>query len=868
MAYALLAASLTPFHVHGQSRTVVTQDAADGRQQLSADGQPTPAAGRPDYVVFNHSTLRNLSPAHVPADNAIARSVACVLARDEFESVQIGVRAVAGDLRDVRIEVETDLQVTVYHRIAPAIRDQLVSMYATGNGIARWIPSQVHLQRGKAFDEIPQGESVNFWLTFRADPQTRSGLHVGKIRIRPAGKPHTELKLEINVRDFQLQRPRAAFGMFFREDMLPKHIGGLAAPRASVLAMFRDLADHGHNSGWFYPGGSFSDLPPTDSSALHKLIPLAKQAGLVDRNVPSMICGGLPGGLDLSRLQAAIRWLDSECQRRGWPELIVFGTDEPEYPRDADLVRKQLRRLRGLPIRVNVDLSATAAYGYGDLCDVLNVMDGGISPEMQAEAERRGTQIWTYSYRIWREDFDPLRQRFYAGLYTWTHRLGGNWIWAYHHTHHRHAWFAPDSHQPQPVTGYEARREGIDDYRYLQMLEDCIAAAENQTLASEAAAWLRSLRGRLADTVPNTVMAGRPLTIDAFDEIRTRASGYIRKLGPVAGVVASPAGQAKDEAADYRGRSAAACIEGLSHADASRRRAAAWALSELGPRASEATESLARALDDPVVRIPALHALEAIGPGAHRSVPAIAALLQHRDFYVRIGAVLALSEIGCPLAVRDRSGRRSPANRAALVVDPLVTALADERPSVARQAAETLSVMGQLAQPALPAAIRMLDDSNPTRQTAAIGLITDLGPSAEAAVPRLIQLHSTWNSRHIAALAAIGPAAAQAVARLEQDANMHTGTRRADTLQALAFIRNEISDLRDLIKLLKDPTADAATKQHILKRLTQLGTKAQAIASEIQTMLDAGELAGAEQACREFLDAVRNKTRPGISFDW
>ena len=819
-------------------------------------------------MVFNHSTLSNLPPAHVPAAGGTAHSVSCVLARDEFESVQIGIRAVNTDLRDVQVEVETDLQVTVYHRIAPAIRDQLVSLYTTGNGIARWIPSQVHLQRGKKFDEIPKGQSVNFWLTFHAGPQARPGLHAGKIRIRPAGKSHTDLKLEINVRDFQLQRPRAAFGMFFREDMLPQHIGGLAAPRASVLAMFRDLADHGHNSGWFYPGGNFEDLPPTDSSALDKLIPLAQQAGLLDRNVPSMICGGLPGGLQVDRLRTAIQWLDSERKRRDWPELIVFGTDEPEYPRDADLVRKQLRRLRGLPIRVNVDLSATAAYGYADLCDVLNVMDGGISPEMQAEAKRRGTQIWTYSYRIWREDFDPLRQRFYAGLYTWTHRLGGNWIWAYHHAHHRQVWFAPGSHQPQPVTGYEARREGIDDYRYLQMLEDCITAAENQRLAAEADAWLRSLRARLADTVPNKVSAGRPLTLDAFDKIRNRAAGYIRRLGPVAGVATAPAEQARDEAAVFRGRSAAVCIQELSNADASRRRAAAWALSELGPRASGATDSLARALSDPIVRIPALHALEAIGPGAHRSVPAIAALLQHRDFYVRIGAVLALSEIGCPLDVRDRSGRRSPAAKAALVVDPLLTALSDERPVVARHAAATLSVMGQLAQPAVPTAVRLLDDSHPTRRSAAIGLITDLGPTAAAAVPRLIQLYSTWDSQHIAALAAIGPAASQAVDRLEQHAKLHTGLRRADTLQALAFIRDEPSDLQAIIKLLQNPQADVATKQHILKRLTQLGTKAQAIASQIQTMLDAGKLSGAEQACREFLEAVRNKTVPGISFDW
>jgi HEAT repeat protein len=249
-------------------------------------------------------------------------------------------------------------------------------------------------------------------------------------------------------------------------------------------------------------------------------------------------------------------------------------------------------------------------------------------------------------------------------------------------------------------------------------------------------------------------------------------------------------------------------------------------------------------------------------------VPRITALLKHRDFYVRIGAVLALSEIGCPLDVRARSGRRSPAKAAALVVDPLVIALADERPAVVRQAAETLSVMGQLAQAAVASASRMLDDPDPTRRTAAIGLITDLGPHARAAVPRLVQLQSTWDSRHVAALAAIGPAAAEAVDALVQDANRHAGSRRADALQALAFMRSERSDLDDIIKLLEDPDSNAAAKQHVLKRLAQLGARAAPVAEDVKSLLESGEFSGWEQAAREFLESVRTKQVPGIAFDW
>ncbi len=723
-----------------------------------ASGQQTPDAGNTSYLVFHHSTLQNLTPAHIPAAADQLQNISCTLAQDEYESVQIGVHATTTEIKQIRITVECDLQATIYHRVLPDIKDQLVELYEQGDGIARWMPSQVHLQRGDVFPALAAGQSVNFWITFHADSKTRPGIHPGLIRITPADQAATKLPLEIRVRDFQLQRPRAAFGMFFREDMLPRRFGGLDTPHKLVLAMYRDMAEHGHNAGWFYPAATFANLPPTNSPALEKLLPLAQAAGLLDPAIPSMICGGIPGDLDAPQLRAAGRWLNHKRQEQGWPELVVFGTDEPAYPRDAAIVRKQLQQLRGLPLRVNVDLDATAAYGYGDLCDVLTVMDGELSAEMQREAQRRGTRIWTYSYRIWRKDLSPLRQRFYAGFYTWTHRLGGNWVWAYHHAHHRHAWFAPQDPRPHPVTGYEARREGIDDYRYLQMLEDAIARDPNQ--------------------------------------------------------------------------------------------------------------SEAQALEDPDLRVPALRALEAIGPAAAPAVPKIAALLKHPDFYLRIGAILSLGEIGCPLRPRTRSGLRIPSQSAAQVVAPLAVALSDERASLVHMAAELLAALGTRAQIAVPKAIVLLRDTDPTRRAAGLGLITDLGPQARTAVPTLLELQNSWDARHLRALAAIGPAAHGAIDALEQYARLHNGSDRIEALHALCWVRGAEADLAALLQLLNPARSHDATRQQVLICLSQLGVRASSGAESVRSMLAAGKLPGQEDRAQAFLQAVDQKSVPGIRYRW
>ena len=122
-----------------------------------ASGQQTPDVGNTSYVVFSHSTLQNLAPSHIPAEADQLQNISCTLAQDEYESVQIGVHATATAIKQIRVTVECDLPATIYHRVLPDIKDQLVDLYEQGDGIARWMPSQVHLQRGDVFPALAAG---------------------------------------------------------------------------------------------------------------------------------------------------------------------------------------------------------------------------------------------------------------------------------------------------------------------------------------------------------------------------------------------------------------------------------------------------------------------------------------------------------------------------------------------------------------------------------------------------------------------------------------------------------------------------------------------------------------------------------------
>ncbi len=828
------------------------------------------------YVVFNYSTLKNLPPSHVPTPGDVAKQVSCSLAGDEYEPVQIGVHALADGLTNIRVKVASDLEVTVYRRIDPGLRKQLAA--EPESVVQELVPSEVYLQQGEVVGELAKGQSINFWLLFRADPDTPPGVHQGKIRIEPDDRAATELDLRVRVRPFQLAEPRAVFAVYFREDMLPKRFGTWDVEDQMALAIYRDMAAHGQNSVTFYGGGDYrTQLPPLNSRMVEKSLALAQEAGLTRPRIPVVTVASMVGD-DISRTQqkAAVAWLRKEGRRLGWPEIVLFGRDEGMYP--ALGMRETYAPLRPLPIRLSTDMShISPAYAYGDFHDVWTMHDGLLTPELQAEARRMGAEVWSYSYRIWRESFSPVTQRYYVGLHTWAHRIEGNWLWGYTHVRHSQVWWKPDSHEPMPQTGWEGRREGVDDYRYLQMVEDLVEAKTPDPTAIEAGAWLEALRARFTLTTidPHEVVAGKPLDVQEYDAIRATAADYIEKLGPIVDRKERRTGRRlKDEAAAYRGKSVKQCVAGLNGSDVSKRRAAAWALYELGPQAAQATPTLIPLLDDPEVRFPALHALEAIGPDAYPAAPNIASLLSHPDAFVRLGATFALAGIARPRNWDEDVNGYAPEDvspYAQTVVPPLRQALRDVHQDVVWIAAYGLSRCGEAGAPTLRDAMKMAQETSDNR-AAGLRVLCGMGPAAAAAVPLLVESYTaakgedrpvTWT------LAAIGPAAKSAIPALEKyAAKEESGPNRADSYYALFCIRNEVSDLRKMVELLKDADEDPEMKKRVVKLLNELGAKAAPVADEVRQMVESGKFSDWEEDLESFLEKVKRGEVSGVSFRW
>ena len=594
------------------------------------------------YIVFEHSTLLILPDDHVPAREKIVNNeVSIELAQGEHESIFLGVHNFArrsdegverthGDaLIDVWAEPTIDIDTKVYYR------NMELHQLVYGNVIGR----------------IDVGQTGGFWFTLTAKSHTPARTHKGKIMLVPANGPPTEIHLKVVVRPFVLQRARAAFAAYFTQsdDLYVGYRLRFAQDEAWRKAIYKNMAEYGLTSVDFSRrDGVYNDrgelLPEEARAAFDRELDLAMRCGLIDLHTPVVMHFTPP--TEAVAAATFAQQLSVLRAQKGWPQFLHYVLDEPRYP--APNVRAHAIQWRGTPFKVVTSLSIAAAYGHGDVHDVWIVFAGGITPELRAEASRLGAEVWTYTYDI--SNGQPLRNRFFAGLYTWVQQAGGNWIWAYYRNrfYNRLAWSHNSDNVMFPGVGYEMRREGIDDYRYIQMLEDCIAAGGENPKAIEANAWLQSLKERLSTVDPHHVVPGDPLSLADYDAIRDRAAGYIEQLGAVASRQWRPwsGSGLKDEAALFRNATLDRCINALESNDMSARRSAALALFERGPQAAAAVEALVANLSAREVRIPALRALEAIEHDASTAVAQVAALLSDPDAFIRIGATYTLAAMG------------------------------------------------------------------------------------------------------------------------------------------------------------------------------------------------------------------------------
>ena len=499
--------------------------------------------GRGPYVVGFASSMEKVLPRAMPVDLTVSDCVTLSLARNEWEAFQVAVLPFDAPLEDVRIEVGALKDASGRELPAEAMDVRVVGYVKTERPPysvphVGWWPDPLLDFLSEV--DIAQGDCQAFWVRVRTPKDCASGVYRGPVRVVPSNAGPWEFDLQVRVYDFALpDRAPLPTAMSVYEGMLKKVI----QPDdwdAYKLTAADFLADYFIDYDSLYLGD------PPDMDILKHLY----QRGRLEAfNMLYMSSNTFKGEMTeqevartLEGLLPKLRATYAAAKEGGFADkAYIYGFDErgEEYfP-----IVQQVAATLGAEFPDVPFMTTTYDHSYG-LETVMKDVDIWVpltprfSPDQVAAAREQGRDIWWYicigpkhPYANWLIEYPAIEARLLMGFMTAKYRPGGFLYYAVTR------WPVNDGPiQDGPFTDWnpasykdnngdgsllcagpdgrllatirlENFREGLEDYAYIRLLEDRVAALRlrSEALSEEERALL--LEVEQACEVPVNIVA-------------------------------------------------------------------------------------------------------------------------------------------------------------------------------------------------------------------------------------------------------------------------------------------------------------------------------------------------------------------------
>ena len=372
---------------------------------------------------------------------------------------------------------------------------------------------------------IPADRNERFYLRLDCPADTKPGVYQGTVRIQ-AGDTTAELPLRCRVLPYAL--PEAA-GLLYGEYYRKPGDDDLAA---RIKADLTDMRQQSMTSVGLCFGVSAESYTVADDQVkfdfqggtpFELFMETYRQLGfpsplvlLADTGQTAASNAGKLGDPSWDRVYVDFHLkLAAEAKRRGWPEIYVQPVDEPGWQTDDHRARNVycLRLLKAAGIKTEEDGPGDNYFVNvaGPFADIWNYNGAVGTAEQVAKAQAEGHLVTFYNNDV--EGYRPEVGRWAYGLFNWRWKMAGGYNWEYRGGKGSpydnldgadwiHNYLPLEDEPGGPGTGWEGSREGVDDRRYLLLLEQTIAQAtkaggQAAQAARSAAAVLDSLRDRL-----------------------------------------------------------------------------------------------------------------------------------------------------------------------------------------------------------------------------------------------------------------------------------------------------------------------------------------------------------------------------------
>ncbi len=453
----------------------------------------------------------------------LATELRLTAAKGEYEPVTLAVFA-GRELKGARVET-SELRGpngNAIPRSAVEMRTQVGQ--TTGEGQAR-VGRQLLYANRRA--DVKPGGYARFWITIKVPEDAAAGEYRGTVSVEGAGV-EASLPIVLRVRPFALGRLKGRHAIMIGNPSGDAYVSDMYEHMMTVVCDGCD--SHIQES----PDGDV--VLPT----LEQKLEQAKRFGLGEFYIA--YAGGIgrtskvknsghilehhPYVHPLRVLKAAVAYR-KKCRENDWPEVIWYIFDEPGRgdrkqfgPLRNRICRGMYAKTAELPgVRTFLTAGRDDAREFGRNYD-LHCYGGAPKPEDVEHSRLSGALVMRYSNGI-SMGTNPIRSRFGMGFFPWRCDYDGSTSWTYPIERDQ----IGEDGKPIPPVVWEAIREGVEDWRYLQLLEDALAANPNSTHAAAARAFLDALR---AEIDPNKEAC--PWDGPAFDDRREKAASFIEKL--------------------------------------------------------------------------------------------------------------------------------------------------------------------------------------------------------------------------------------------------------------------------------------------------------------------------------------------------
>ena len=469
-------------------------------------------SGPPPAVVFVTNPLDICDSSTEPTKDQVRDTVSAFASPGEYEPVTFSVRAIK-PLKGMRVDVgELKSETAVIPRSRIDLR--IVSTFNRWLAADNPVETEYFLDRFDAVD-IAAHRTRRFWVTVHVPDDAPPGVYHAPLTIRAGDQVLRTLTLRFEVLPIHLSPPDGMnYFQYSNPAALARH---LQTPEYNEKILL-DMKAHGMTT--FTAGGWLQSLDQIDGPHAQRLavnVETAAKTGLVPPGGTAVWCYGLQYVKEDLLEQILL-----EARKRNWPMLSLYLVDEP----GGERVLKVLERMRTVAAirRKHPDLrfrtittttldadwpNGTTNVGVGQFYDILIAHAPLVTPALVEEARRLGKQVWAYQCQVAPgPGHHAAFNRYYFGYWAWKTGVTGcsfymycsrSYTSSYSNTGtgpkltQRAWWDIPDKYRdkyiprfalvrldpdgPVPALGWEAVREGVDDYRYLVTLKKAIAQA-------------------------------------------------------------------------------------------------------------------------------------------------------------------------------------------------------------------------------------------------------------------------------------------------------------------------------------------------------------------------------------------------------